>query len=162
MDETYTSKDIIEMAVQAKARGVELYLILARNSENYHVGRLFTELAKDEQKHKLELEKWLGYISGDRREEAYPGERSLYLKALVDSNTFNCDTVQKQALGTTISEETALQAGITFEKDFMLFLHELKQHAVKEGESTVDSLIEDEIRHFREMFHLKEKLDKGE
>ena len=80
----------------------------------------------------------------------------------MDSNTFNCDTVQKQALGTTISEETALQAGITFEKDFMLFLHELKQHAVKEGESTVDSLIEDEIRHFREMFHLKEKLDKGE
>ena len=46
MEETYTSKDIIEMAVQAKARGVELYLTLARNSENYHVGRLFTELAE--------------------------------------------------------------------------------------------------------------------
>ena len=162
MNETYTSKDIIQMAVQAKARGVELYIALARNSENYHVGRLFTEFAKDEQRHKMELEKWLGYLSGDKREEAYPGERSLYLKALVDSNAFNCDAAQKQALETTISEEAALQAGITFEKDFMLFLHDLKQHMVEEAESTIDSLIDDEVRHLREMFHLKEKLDRGE
>ena len=161
MSETYTSKDIIEMAVQAKERGVEMYLALARNSENYHVGRLFTEFAKDEQKHKHELEKWLGYLSGDKREEAYPGERSLYLKALVDSNTFNCDKTQKKALEMTISEEEALQAGITFEKDFMLFLHDLKQHVAEGGEGTIDSLIEDEIRHLREMFNLKEKLQKG-
>jgi rubrerythrin len=162
MDETYTSKDIIQMAVQAKDRGVKLYLVLARNSENYHVGRLFTEFAKDEQKHKLQLEKWLDYLSRDKREEAYPGERALYLRALVDANTFTCDNTEKQALEKTISEEEALQAGITFEKDFMLFLHDLKQHVVQEGENTIDSLIEDEIRHLREMFHLKEKIEKGE
>jgi rubrerythrin len=162
MSDVYTSKDVIEMAVQAKARGVELYLALARNSENYHVGQLFTELAKDEQKHKLELEKWLDYLSGDKREEAYPGERALYLKALVDSNTYNCNAVQKKVLETTISEEEALQAGITFEKDFMLFLHDLKHHVAKGGESTIDSLIEEEISHFREIFHLKDKLEKGE
>ena len=161
MNETYTSKDIIEMAVQAKARSVELYQALAKNSENYHVGRLFEAFAKDEERHKLELEEWL-HLLGGKREEAYPGERSLYLKALVDSNTYNCDALQKKALETTISEEEALQAGITFEKDFMLFLHDMKQHIAKESESTIDSLIEEEIQHLREMFHLKEKLDRGE
>ena len=161
MDEVYTSRDIIQMVVQAKIRGVELYLVLARNSENYHVGRLFTEFAKDEQKHKFQLEKWLDYLSGDEREEAYPGERALYLKALVDENTFNCDNAKKQALEKIISEEEALQAGITFEKDFILFLHELKQHVVREGESTIDSLIDDEIRHIKEMFHLKERIERG-
>lgn len=159
MEKTYTSKDILQMAVQAKERGVELYLVLARNSENYHVGRLFTEFAKDEQKHKLELEKWLKYLSGDKLEEAYPGERALYLKALVDANTFDCDTAKKQALEKIIVEEQALAAGITFEKDFMLFLHDLKQHVIPEGESVVDSLIDDEIRHLSEMFRLKEKID---
>ncbi|MGB2630036.1 MAG: hypothetical protein WBD24_00035 [Candidatus Omnitrophota bacterium] len=162
MDEIYTSKDIIEMVVQAKGRGVELYITLARNSENYHVSQLFAEFAKDEQKHKLELEKWLDYLSGAEREEAYPGERSLYLKALVDANTYSCDSMQKKALNTTISEEEALQAGINFEKDFMLFLHDLKQHITKGSESTVDSLLEEEIRHFREMFYLKGKVEKGE
>ena len=160
MNETYTSKDIIEMAVQAKDRGVKLYLTLARNSENYHVSQLFVEFAKDEERHKLELRKWLERLSTDKREEAYPGERSLYLKALVDANTFSCDTVQERALEKTISEEEALQAGITFEKDFMLFLHDLKQHIDKETESTIDSLIEEEIQHLRGMFHLKEKIGK--
>jgi len=158
MDRTYTSKDILQMAVQAKARGVDLYLVLARNSENYHVGKLFTEFAKDEQHHKLQLEKWLEKLKGEGREEAYPGERALYLKALVDANTFDCDAAKKQALEKTISEEEALRAGIAFEKDIMLFLHDLKQHSIQDGTQTIDSLIDDESRHLKEMFHLKEKI----
>ena len=42
----------------------------------------------------------------------------------------------------------------------MLFLHDLKQHIDKEAESTIDSLIDEEIRHLKEIFHLKEKLEK--
>ena len=149
------------MAIQAKGRGVELYLALARNSENYHVGQLFTEFAKDEHKHKVQIEKWLDELEAGQREEAYPGERSLYLKALVDAHTFNCSAAEKQVLEKTVSEEEALRAGITFEKDLMLFLHEMKQHALPQGESTIDSLIDDEINHLREMFHLKEKITKA-
>ena len=161
MATTYTAKDIIEMAVQAKGRGVELYMLLARNSENYHVGRLFTELAKDEQRHRIQLEKMLSSLSGKEREEAYPGERSLYLRALVDANTFNCDEAKKKTLETTISEEEALKAGINFEKDFMLFLHDLKLHtSEKASEGVVDSLLEDEIKHLSEMFKLKDELEK--
>lgn len=161
MEEVYTSKDIVQMAVQAKEKGAELYLTLARNSENFHVGNLFTELAKDEHRHKMQLEKWLESLSGEKREEAYPGERALYLKALVDDNAFKCNAAAKQVLETTVSEEEALQAGITFEKDFMLFLHELKRHVSPEGEGTIDELIDDEVKHLKEMFHLKEKIKKG-
>ncbi|MFH1879114.1 MAG: ferritin family protein [Candidatus Omnitrophota bacterium] len=162
MKETYVSKDIVQMAVQAKARGEKLYHALAKNSENYHVAKLFEKMAKDEARHRAELEKWLEYLSGDRPEEAYPGERALYLKALVDQNTYTCGMTMKKALEKTINEEDALQAGITFEKDFMLFLHELKHHAAKDDQSTIDSLIEDEIGHIREFFALKDSLQKGE
>jgi rubrerythrin len=162
MDKIYTSKDMIEMAVQAKARGVELYMFLARNSGNYHVGQLFAELAKDEERHKLQLNKALSSLSGSQREEAYPGERALYLKALVDANTFNCGQTCMKSLETTISEEEALKAGINFEKDFMLFLHELRLHAAgTESEKTVDALLGDEVKHLSEMFKLKDKLEKG-
>lgn len=162
MAETYTSKDIVEMAVQAKTKGVELYMALARGSENYHVSNLFAELAKKEEHHKLELKRWLGDLSEGVQEEAYPGESSLYLKALVDENTFNCDKALKQVLETTISEEEALQAGITFEKDFMLFLHDLKKHISSKDEETIDSLLEEEMQHLSEMFQIKDKLVKGE
>lgn len=158
MTEKYTAKDILSMAAQAKARGVELYLTLARNSENYHVGKLFTELAKDEQRHKIEIEKKLKELPQEKREEAYPGEKALYLKALVDSNAFVCGRAQEKALETTVSEEEALQAGITFEKDLMLFLHGMRPDVREEDKAVVDSMIDEEIKHLGEFFHLKEKL----
>ncbi|MDP8258262.1 MAG: ferritin family protein [Candidatus Aadella gelida] len=161
MDREYTAKDVLQMAAQAKTRGVELYIALARNCENYHVGNLFTEFAKDEQRHKHHIEKWIDELPAKIREEAYPGERALYLKALVDANTFHCNSAQKQALEKTISEEEALQAGITFEKDLMLFLHDLRQHTAGNGVDAIDSLIDEESRHMREMFYLKEKISKN-
>lgn len=161
MDNTYNSVDIVKMAIQAKARGVELYMALARNSDNYHVSNLFAGLAKEAQRYKIQLEKWLEELDDHKREEAYPGERALYLKALVDANTFNCDKAEKQALEKTISEEDALRAGITFKKDFMLFLHELKRHAGPDGSGTIDAIIEEEISHLKDMFHLEEKIKKG-
>jgi len=161
MEKTYNSREIVQMAIQAKARGVELYMALARSSENYHVSNLFAELAKEAQRYKIQLEKWLEELDEHKREEAYPGEKAMYLKALVDANTFNCDKAKKQALEKTISEEDALRAGITFKKDFMLFLHELKHHAGSEGTGTIDSIIEEEIAHLKDMFHLEEKMKKG-
>ena len=146
------------MAIQAKTKGIDLYLALAANSENYHVGKLFTEFAKDENRHKLELEKWMRSFKKEAMEEAYPGESALYLKALVDAGTFNCAAAEKEALEKTINEEKALSAGITFEKDFMLFLHDLRQHVKDADVETIDSLIDDEVQHIKEMFHLKEKL----
>lgn len=159
MDKKYKAKEIIEMSIQAKTRSIELYLTLARNSENYHVGKLFTELAKSGQKSKLQLEKLLSSSNTIMDMEAYPGERTLYLKFVVDNNTFICDKTCKKTLEKTISEEEALQAGITFKKDFMLFLHELKSETTEDGKKTIDSIIEDEIDSLKLLFHLKEKID---
>ncbi|MCK5451749.1 MAG: hypothetical protein KAI70_08285 [Candidatus Omnitrophica bacterium] len=161
MDTQYSSKDIIKMVIQAKTKGVDLYLTLARNSENYHVSNLFAELAKDGQRHKIQMEKWINSLDDVTREEAYPGEAALYLKALVDAGTFNCDAATKKALEMTVSEEEALQAGITFEKDFMLYLHDLKKHVNDEAKESIDSIIEDEIKHLNDFFKIKEKIIKG-
>ena len=158
MDEKYTSKDVLKMAIQAKARGVDMYMSLARSSENYHVAQLFAELAKDEQRHKLEISKWMESLKDEKREEAYPGERSLFLKALVDENTFNCGVMEKKTLETTVNEEDALRAGINFEKDLMLFMHELRRHVAREDYEIIDRLIDEEACHIREMFSIKDKL----
>jgi rubrerythrin len=159
MEEKYTAKDVLEMAVDAKAKGIELYLSLAEASQNYHVGKLFLEWAKDEKKHKRELEKLIKKIK-DSKKEAYPGEVSMFLKALADQNAFQCDGVCKRVLKTTISETEALKAGISFEKDFALFLHSLRSEVVEEDRKVVDALIEDEMQHMKEMFAISNNLGK--
>ena len=159
-NETYTAKDILEMAIQAKTKGIELYLTLARNSNNYYVGKLFMELAKDERNHKKELEKWFKKAAKNKKDEAYPGEKSLFLKSLAETSSFNCSETQKKALETTISEEEALRAGVNFEKDFMLFLHELKLHMPSKETEVIDELLDEEIKHIRTIFKIKDKLEK--
>ncbi|KJJ84974.1 rubrerythrin [Candidatus Omnitrophus magneticus] len=161
MNEKYTAKDILEMAIQAKAKGIDLYLSLAHNCSNYHVGKLFMELAKDEQHDKMELTKWRNNEIFKKQEEAYPGERLMFLKSLADQNTFNCDAVLKKRLENTINEEDALKAGINFEKDFMLFLHDLKRHLASKDSSVIDTLLDGEVNHIRRMFEIKDKIDKG-
>jgi len=155
----YTAKDVLEMVIEAKSKGVDFYMALARNSENYHVAQLFAELAKDEQKHRMALEKWLKGMKLDKKEEAYPGEKSMFLKSLVDDSIFICGEACKRALKTTISEEEALKVALNFEKDFMLFLHELKYSlSDKKDEATIDKLLDEESRHVRDMFKLVDKI----
>jgi len=157
--EKYTAKDIIKMAIQAKEKGIELYRVLAENSENYHVGQLFERLAQSGEQYKAKLEQIFSVFSIKKQEEAYPGERALYLKALVDANTFVCDSAKEKALEKNISEEDALQAAITFKKDFMLFLHDLKRHAEDSAQEEIDELVDAEVTQLQEMLHAKKNLD---
>ena len=162
MSEKYTEKDILEMAIQAKDKSVELYMTLARSSENYHVSQLFVKMAQDKKHHKIALQKWYEQLGETAQQEAYPGERSMFLKALVDEKTFKCDAAQKEALEKTINEEEALRASINFEKDFMLFLHELKQWMPSGGSAIIDQLLDEETKNIREMFEIKDKLNKAD
>ncbi|MBF0217553.1 MAG: hypothetical protein HQL30_11230 [Candidatus Omnitrophica bacterium] len=161
MRRQYTSKDIIEMAVKAKDKGIDLYMALARNSGNYHVAHLFAALAKDEQKHKLKLMKWLEKIQSEKPSEAYPGEGTLFLQSLVDDNTFNLESATKKALEKTISEEEVLRASVGFEKDFILFLHELKRQTLSGEAGIIDKLIDEEMGHIREIIDIRDKVAKS-
>ncbi|MBF0494896.1 MAG: hypothetical protein HQL28_07215, partial [Candidatus Omnitrophica bacterium] len=137
MAEKYNSRDILEMAIGAKARAVNMYMALARNSENYHVSKLFSKFAQEAQHGKMKLVKWLEKLPAGRQKEAYPGERAQFLRALVDENTYRVTEAERQALEKTISEEEALRAGINFKKDFMLFLHDIKRQAPPKDAKTI-------------------------
>jgi rubrerythrin len=158
MSVKYTSKDVLEMTIQAKGRGASLYMVLARGSENYHVSQLFAKLAHDEQRHKVSLQQWVGSLEASAQQEAYPGERSMFLKSLVDENTYSCTEVEQKAIESSINVYEALKAGINFEKDFMLFLYELKQCVKGDGKEIIDTLLDEETKHLREMFETKDKL----
>lgn len=154
MIEKYTASEVLEMVIKAKEKGINMYMELARASENYHVSQLFADLAKDEQHHKMKLREWCDSFSKDISTEAYPGERVLFLKSLADKNTFNCDAATKKALEKTISEEDAIKAGVDFEKDFLIFLHDLKDKVGSADVDVLKKLIDEEMSHMRKLLEL--------
>jgi len=155
MEEQISGREILELAIQAEEKGLGLYRTLAGKSKNFHVQKTFRELAREEEKHLEELKKLEEKFTPYKPMEAYPGEYILYLKAMADESVFKCNKACETFLEKDINEEDALQAGITFEKDFMLFLHNMKKHVNREDAKLVDMVIEGEEGHLKRLYSHK-------
>ncbi|MBN1871110.1 MAG: ferritin family protein [Candidatus Omnitrophica bacterium] len=158
MGDTLSGREILELAIQAEEKGLRLYKTLSRKSKNFHVSQVFKELAAEEEKHIEEFKELEDKFAPYEPMEAYPGEYILYIKAMADENTFKCNKACETFLETDVSEEDAIQAGITFEKDFILFLHNFKRHVNKNEAGIVDSIITSEENHLKKLYAQKKKL----
>jgi rubrerythrin len=158
MSDTLGGREVLELAIQAEEKGSKLYKTLARKSKNFHVSQVFKELADEEDKHLEELKRLEDKFAPYEPVEAYPGEYVLYIKAMADESTFKCNKACEVFLETDVSEEDALQAGVTFEKDFILFLHNLKKHVNKDDAHIVDRIISSEEEHLKKLYTQKQKL----
>ncbi|MDD5680001.1 MAG: ferritin family protein [Candidatus Omnitrophica bacterium] len=157
MDDILTGKEALELAIKAEEKGLALYKTLAKNSKNFHVSRIFKQLAEEESRHIEELSKWDNSLTAYKPVEAYPGEYILYIKAMAEDSAFKCDRACEKLLETDINEEDAVKAGINFEKDFIIFLHNIKKHIKKGEEAMVDSIIASEEGHLKKLYGLKHK-----
>ena len=160
MDDILTGKEALELAIKAEEKGLALYRALAKNSKNFHVSKVFRELAREEDKHVEELNKWDASLTAYKPVEAYPGEYILYIKAMAEESAFKCDNACEKSLEADISEEDAVRAGINFEKDFIIFLHSIKQHIKKGDEKIVNAIIESEEGHLKKLYTLQKKIKK--
>lgn len=158
MSEAIGGREILDLAIKAEEKGLELYKTLARNSRNFHVSRVFRKLAEEEGGHLDELKTWGEHMIPYKPKEAYPGEYILYIKAMADEFTFKCDRACERYLEANLSEEDALQAGVTFEKDFILLLHNLKRHMKEGGLKIADSIIKSEEGHLKKLYTMKKKI----
>ncbi len=158
MSEAMGGREILDLAIKAEEKGLRLYKTLAKKSRNFHVSQVFKELADEEDKHLEELKKWGNRVVSYEPMEAYPGEYILYIKAMAEESTFKCDKACEKFLEQDLNEEDAIQAGITFEKDFILFLHNLKKHTKKSDYKIVDAIVESEESHLKKLYALRKKI----
>lgn len=155
MEDMLNGKEALELAIKAEEKGLEFYRTLARDSRNFHVRQVFKELAREEEAHIEELRRWDDSLTSYKPVEAYPGEYILYIKAMAEESVFKCDKAREKSLEKDISEEDAIKAGIDFEKDFMLFLHNIKRHIKKGEERMVNAIIESEEKHLKQLYALR-------
>ena len=159
MTDIFGGREVLELAIQAEEKGEHLYRTLAKKSKNFHVREVFKELAADEERHIMDLRKLEDKFAPYEPVEAYPGEYLLYIKSMADESTFKCDKSCKTFLETDINEDDALQAGITFEKDFIIFLHSLRNHVNKADTKIVDMIIFAEEGHLKKLYAQKKKIN---
>jgi rubrerythrin len=117
---------------------------------------LFSRLCDWEQGHIRKFEEIRDAVDETEPTDSYPGELQNYMQALVDERLY--DEVSPQNFGKAIKTPVdAIQRGIGFEKDAILFFRELLPFMASPRKDAIEKLVAEEKQHLVYLSELKRK-----
>ncbi|MFH1854036.1 MAG: ferritin family protein [Candidatus Omnitrophota bacterium] len=157
MENLFNAAEIMDMGIEKEKKRRDFYGLTAEKFSDKAMKDLFAKLRDWEETH---IKKFTGIKSGIKEQEAtdsYPGELSEYIKALVD------DKLYKEVSPASFSKNvktplSAIQYGIGFEKDAILFFMEMLPF-MGANKGAVQKLIDEEKQHIVYLTELKRKLE---
>ena len=158
MSISFSSGELINIAIGIERRGIAFYDVMARSTENAEARDIFQYLADMEREHMQIFQGMLGEAEKYQPSESPDGEYSAYLQALIDSAVFTDDIVTSETATEANSDIKALELAIGAEKDSILFYYEMRDLMPQRTRPTVDKMIAEEKSHLRGLSELKKKL----
>ncbi len=152
--------EIVEIGIEKEKKRRDFYALAAEHfKDESELAELFGRLRDWEEAHIKRFQEIRDAISKAQYTEQYPGETEGYMQALVESDLYSDITPEKFA-DAVKSPAEALQKGITFEKDAILFFSGLLQFVDKRSKEIIEKLIGEEQAHMLYLFNMKKNLDK--
>ena len=151
----FSGGEILEMAMGIERNGITFYDTLAEKTSDTDICSLYTYLSDEEKKHLMSFRNMAGPEGKYVPAESYPGENMQYLKSLIDSAVFMDIADARRLAENTVSEYNAINIGIQAEKDSILFYSELRNIVNVPDRQIVDTIIEAEKDHLRQLSELK-------
>ncbi len=150
--------EIVEIGIEKEKKRRDFYALAAdRFKGEKELGDLFARLRDWEVEH---IRKFEGIRDGMKKAqytESYPGETEGYMDALVDSDLYAKITPERFAeiVKTPVD---ALDRGIGFEKDAILFFNQLARFVEPANREVVEILIKEEQQHMIYLFNMKKEM----
>jgi rubrerythrin len=146
-----TGDEIIEMAMRLEESGEVFYNAAAGKAADASVKTLFEELALQEQYHRRAFQQ----MGRDVVELALSPEQwdqfQAYTGALLQNHFFANPENALHIAAQARDERQALEAALAFEKETLLFFHELRDAVRGPGQQTVDRIIDEEKQHIQRL-----------
>ncbi len=151
----FKASEILRIAVQIEKNGLAFYNQIKEKAKNFPLAEVFSFLAHEEEGHIKIFEHLLEEAGDFQPAESYPGEYELYLKAIAGDNIFKKETDLRKMAQDLASDSQAIDLGIGFEKDSIIFYNEIKNFVPKEDAAIIDKVIAEEKEHLLKLFSLK-------
>lgn len=158
MGNIFAGSEIVEIGIQIEKNGRDFYNTLEKKSKNQKASQIFKYLAGEEEKHIVVFQKILDSIGKNEPPELYPDEYFAYMNALASEHVFTKEDKGEEIAKTVKSDMEAVNMGIGFEKDSIIFYEGMKKAVPAYDLALVDELIMQEQGHLRILFDLKESL----
>lgn len=150
--------DIVDIGIEKEIKRRDFYALAADQfSDNAELAKLFSKLRDWEEGHIKKFERIREDVKGGNYAESYPGEIHEYMAAVVNGDLYENLDAESFAL-TVKTPEAALDAGIGFEKDAILFFGGLANFVDPKAREVIQELIAEEQMHMLKLFEMKKNL----
>ena len=148
----FKAADMIELALEIEKSGEVFYRAVAQKAKSPKVRVLFEDLAEQEVQHfvaftKLSKVKWELSSMPQNEWDQY----LMYLQATVQSTFFEGKNKALSLAEQVTDEKEALSMAIGFEKETLLFFHDLRDMVSEAGEKIIKRIIDEEKSHIRRL-----------
>jgi rubrerythrin len=159
MNEPFTIQEIVEIAIEIEKNGEIFYRALSESSSTATLRDLFKYLSGEEKKHKIRFEEILKSVGGYQISEIYYADEYMgYMKALADEQVFKKGVSAIDVAKSVKSPKDAIEIAIDFEKDSIIFLHEMQDIINEDEKDTVKKLLNEERDHIRRLSAMKAQI----
>ncbi len=151
----FSTREVIEQAVQTEKLGCEFYTAMAKRfKENEKLKNLFEMLAVNEQQHEKRFSELKNKIEDEEIENWE--EVSQYLRAIVESEFFLGKNKSLPLLEHVKTANDALNFALEFEKETLLYYHSLNN--IIDEKDVMNDIIKEEKQHIIWLHELKRSL----
>ena len=147
MTAQYSDTEIVDIARQIERCGEAFYEQALPHLKDPKVREVFAWLRDEERKHAATFERLLAGVELAAGQWRHAEEYLGYLHALVDSRVFPDPADAAAAVAQLSDDAAAIRYAIGFEKDSILFFHELGRMVGEADRALVEQLIAEERRH---------------
>lgn len=154
----FAGSEIVELGIQIEKNGRDFYNTLGERSKNQKAKEKFKYLAGEEEKHIAVFQKILDSVHKYEPPETYPGEYFAYMNALARDYVFTEKDKGREIAKNVKGDKEAINLGIGFEKDSIIFYGGMKRIVPEYDHKIVDKLVSQEQDHLRQLSELKESL----
>jgi rubrerythrin len=157
----FSGKELVSIAVQIEVNGYTFYTMAEEKAKSKKMKEFFRFLAGQELVHKEKFMKLQQSIrnSVQPSEPSDKKETDSYIKALTDSHLFNGQDKNIMMAARASDEKSAVDFAIGFEKDTLLFYHQLVDLVHSIHKPMVQTIINEEKEHIRKLVEIRKEIN---
>lgn len=158
MGNIFSGSEIVEIGIQIEKNGRDFYNTAAARSKDKKAKEVFIFLAGEEEKHIIVFDGILADTGSYAPAESYPGEYFAYMNSIASEYIFTQKDKGAKIAEKTKDDRQAIDLGIGFEKDSIIFYEGIKKVVPEYDIKVIDKLIAQEENHLEMLTGLKHKL----
>ncbi len=154
MSTIFNMAEVVDIGIEKEKARRDFYRAAAEASPEGEAKELFGKLAGWEDDHVRQFEAIRAGLDEQEPPESYPGEEAKYIQALVADQLYRDTTAEKLAAEATGSR-AAIDRGIEFEKDAILFFRSLGLFLSPDRREIIERLVGEEKGHLVYLLDLR-------